>query len=173
MPDQCLMRKFEWLKTEYVKAVKSKLLEIARKIGEQMLEVAKQLKAEGYKNDDLGLSNDGEYVVRSIEMVAQNPTSPNADAILADAKRLRCESCGGKCQSTGNLFTIRGFEKFPISLDGQISLPEPEPIQPQPKQSSHLPTRNTNIETPPNRVTLRRNGTQVGEKGFLNLQESE
>ena len=97
---ECLIKKFAFIKKEYVKAFKAKLFNLCRKLGDQLIEIANQLKEEGLKFSDLGLSNDGEYIYRSISLVAQNPTSEFADNIFTDARRLACENCNGKCEET-------------------------------------------------------------------------
>jgi hypothetical protein len=144
---ECLIKKFERLKTEYLKAFKSKLLDVCRKIGDELFEIVKELRAQGMSYSDLGLSNDGEFIVRSFEMVAKNPTSEYADRILADAKWLKCENCSGKCESTPIMRTMIGFEEYVLNPDGSLSFPPKEEPEPQPNFPQQLITRNVEYIT--------------------------
>jgi hypothetical protein len=144
---ECLIQKFERLKNEYLKAFKSKLLGVCRKIGDELFEIAKQLRAEGMTYSDLGLSNDGEYILRSVEMVAQNPASPYADTIFADAKRLKCDKCNDKCASGEIKRTMIGVEVYEVNSDGSLSFPEPPPEPEKPPETPYLlPRRNADIQ---------------------------
>jgi hypothetical protein len=137
-----LIEKFEHLKNEYKKAFKAKLIDVCRKIGTELFELVEQLRALGLKHTDLGLSPDFEYIVRSFELVAKNPTSTHADAIIADAKRC----INGTCTSTERKFTMQGFDIIEIHPDGTRSYPEREPPKKIPEQPHQLPRRNCDIQ---------------------------
>jgi hypothetical protein len=139
---EALIKKFEHVKKEYVKAFKAKLFDLCRKLGDKLFEIVEQLRAQGLKNTDLGLSPDGEYIIRSFEMVAKNPTSPHTDSILADAKRL----CNGYCEERKR-YTMIGMEIVEISEDGSLSFPEPTEPESQPDIKPILmPKRNCDIQ---------------------------
>lgn len=171
-PEQppCLLKKFQHVKEEYVKAFKLKLVEICRKLGDELVEIARELKAQGMQFSDLGLSNDGQYIVRSIDMVAANPTSEFADNIFADAKRLKCENCNGKCEEI-TLLTMRGFDVYTVDKSGNIGIPEPPPPQPKSPNQPFMPTRNNQIEASPERYNQRRVDGKERGVSFLNREE--
>jgi len=138
-----LIEKFENLKNQYKIAFKEKLFDLCRKIGDELFEIVEQLRALGMENKDMGLSADGQYIIRSFEMVARDPVSPNADAIFEDAKRC----ANGVCEGTKR-FTMVGMEIVQKNPDGTTQFPDPEPEENEQPRSKLIPppmTRNADF----------------------------
>jgi len=146
---ECLMKKFERLKAEYIKTFKAGFLSMCRKIGDELFAIVEELKAEGVSFTDLGLSNDGEYILRSLGMVAKNPMGEHADVIFADAKRVKCGMCSNGCEKTPEkTLTLRGFDVLEINSDGSLSFPEQITEEKAPEQPLSHVTRNVEFTRP-------------------------
>lgn len=116
---ETLLNKFKHLKADYVKAFKNGLIDICRKIGDQLIEIATQLRQHGLTFEGLGLSADGEYIVRCIDSARTNPAS-HSEILLNDAERLLNDAIPIQ------RYTMRGFNVFEVSENGTLCFPEPE-----------------------------------------------
>ena len=139
MNKETLLQKFKQLKADYVKAFKSRLLDSCRKIGDQLSEIAVELRKLGLTNEGLGLSEDGQYILRCINSARTNPAD-YSEVLLNDAERLLDESIPIK------RYTLRGWDSFKVDENGALSLPEKEET-PQPSDNPpRLIRRNCDIQ---------------------------
>jgi Ca2+-binding EF-hand superfamily protein len=136
---QTLLKKFKQLKADYIKAFKSGFISVCRKIGDELIAIATELRAIGLTFEGLGLSSDGSYIVRCIDLARTNP-SDHSETLLNDAERLLEESIPIQ------RYTMRGFEVFEVDNNGKLSIPEPEPPKKFPEQPFRLPLRNRDIQ---------------------------
>jgi hypothetical protein len=136
---QTLLQKFKRLKADYTKSFKAGLIGICRKIGDQLMGIAEQLREQGLTFEGLGLSADGQYIVRCIDSARTNP-SDHSETLLNDAERLLEESIPIQH------YTMRGFEVFEVDSNGKLSIPEPKPPKKSQQQPFRPPLRNCDIQ---------------------------
>ena len=135
-----LLQRFKQLKADYIRAFKGGFISVCRKIGDQLASIAAELRNLGETFEGLGLSADGEYIVRCIDS-ARNHPSDHTQVFLNDAERLLDEAI------PITRFTMRGFETFKIADDGTLSMVEPEAAEQPAKIEKYFPpTRNSDIQ---------------------------
>lgn len=138
MNNKKLLEKFKRLKADYVKAFKSGFINVCRKIGDQLMELAKKLREAGLTYEGLGLSNDGKYIIRCIDSARTNPAT-HSEVLLNDAERLLEESIPIQ------RYTMIGFEVFEVDSNGDLSIP-PSSETEKPEFPAPLPLRNCDIK---------------------------